>query len=59
MITRRQAEDFRNRYAYPSIVRNQLCAFNGWAKLKAGGERDEPDVSVMAVDENYLTVAGL
>ena len=58
MITRRQAEDFRNRYAYPSIVSISYVPFNGWAKLKAGEKETNPNVSVMAVDENYLTVAG-
>ena len=57
-ISRREAEAFKSRFEYPSIVSISYVPFSGWAKLKAGDKETNPNVTVMAVDDTYLTVGG-
>ena len=57
-ISRREAEAFKSRFEYPSIVSISYVPFSGWAKLKAGDKETNPNVTVMAVDDTYLTVCG-
>ena len=57
-ISRREAEAFKSRFEYPSIVSISYVTFSGWAKLKAGDKETNPNVTVMAVDDTYLTVGG-
>jgi putative ABC transport system permease protein len=57
-ITRRQSEIFKQRYEFPSVVSISYIPFSGWAQLRAGDKETNPNVTVMAADENYMAVAG-
>ena len=57
-ITRREAVAFKNGYDYPALVSISYIPFNGWAQLEAGGNETNPNVTVMAVDDQYMAVAG-
>lgn len=57
-ITRREAVSFKERYEYPAMVSISYVPFSGWAKLKSGEKETNPNVTVMAVDEEYMDVAG-
>nr|MCU0408444.1 ABC transporter permease [Bacteroidales bacterium] len=56
-ISYREAQEFKERFteaAYTSLSINA----SGLATVKYGSEETNPNVSVMGVDENYLTVGG-
>lgn len=49
---------FKNRYNYPSTVSVQIIATNS-ATIKAGRKKSNPNINILATDENYLNVSGL
>ncbi len=56
-ITLQQAELFKSGNTYPSIVSlSTMC--NGVAVCRVGSEKTNPNILVMAVDENYLQTGG-
>lgn len=57
-ISKREAELFQEKYEYPAIVSISYIPFNGFAKLKAGDKETNPNVTVMAVDDNYISISG-
>lgn len=57
-ITFRQAEEFKERFDYPSS-RVSVSGFGKWdATLKFGDKKTNPTVLVFGVDENYLNIRG-
>lgn len=57
-ISLNQALAFKDRFDYPARVSvSTLCTSN--AAIKYADEKTNPTVSVVAIDENYLTVKGL
>lgn len=57
-IKYRQAEEFKERFAFPAKVSISLWATN-LASVKFGEEKTNPNVSFVGVDENYFDVKGL
>lgn len=57
-ISRREAEMFKEKFAFPGIISVSYIPFNGFAKLKSGSKETNPNVTVMAIDENYIAVSG-
>lgn len=57
-ISKREAELFKEKYDYPAIVSISYIPFSGFAKLKAGEKETNPNVTVMAVDDNYISISG-
>lgn len=56
-ITFKQAMNFKNRYDFPARVSvSTTCTRN--AAIKFGNEKTNPTVTVLAIDENYLTAKG-
>jgi len=56
-ITYRQAEEFKTRFTEAAWVSVSFNA-SGLATVKYGSEETNPNVSLMGVDENHLTVSG-
>ena len=56
-ITFREANDFKEKYNYPSTV-TVFFQGSGIGAVKYKGEDSSPNVSVMGVDENYLLLQG-
>ncbi|SDB81649.1 ABC transporter permease [Williamwhitmania taraxaci] len=52
-ITYRSAQDFKERYTFPSTVSISVYA-SGASTIKCGSKKTNPNISVMGVDENYL-----
>lgn len=52
-----QANDFKNKYQFPSVVSISTFA-TGTATVKYESEKSNPNVSVQGVDENYLYTSG-
>ncbi len=57
-ITWHQAQGFAEKYAYPATVSLSVMARPGNATIKYQGEKTNPNVSVLGVDENYLQLSG-
>lgn len=57
-ITFDQALEFKERYDFPASVTVSMNCTQG-ATIKYGEEKTNPNVSLFAVDENYLTAKGL
>lgn len=57
-ISKREAEAFKEKYTYPAIISLSYIPFNGYAQLKAGNKESNPNVTVMAIDDNYMDVSG-
>ncbi|MFN3939677.1 MAG: ABC transporter permease, partial [Chitinophagales bacterium] len=57
-ITRREAESFKENFQYSGIISVSYIPFIGFAKIKSGSKETNPNVTVMAVDDNYITVSG-
>lgn len=56
-ITYRQSIDFKRNYDYDAKV--SLSAFgSGAATLKRDQEKTNPNVQILGIDENYLTISG-
>jgi putative ABC transport system permease protein len=56
-ISYREAEEFKNRFTEAVYVSISFNA-SGLSTVKYGSEKTNPNVSLMGVDENQLTVAG-
>ena len=56
-ISFREAEEFKNRFTEAAYVSISFNA-SGLSTVKFGSEKTNPNVSLMGVDENQLTVAG-
>jgi len=56
-ISYNQALDFKESFSFPAKVSVSINCTN-MAAVKYGEEKSNPNVRVMAVDENYLEVAG-
>jgi putative ABC transport system permease protein len=56
-ISYREAEEFKNRFTEAVYVSVSFNA-SGLSTVKYGSEKTNPNVSLMGVDENQLTVAG-
>jgi putative ABC transport system permease protein len=56
-ISFREAEEFKNRFTEAAIVSISFNA-SGLTTVKSGSEKTNPNVSLMGVDENQLSVAG-
>jgi putative ABC transport system permease protein len=56
-ISYREAEEFKSRFTEPAYVSISFNA-SGLSTVKYGSEKTNPNVSLMGVDENQLTVAG-
>lgn len=56
-ISFREAEEFKSRFTEPAWVSISFNA-SGLSTVKYGSEKTNPNVSLMGVDENNLTVAG-
>lgn len=57
-ITYDEALDFKERFRFPAEVSVYAWATGG-ATVKYKGERTDPNIGIMGVDEAYLTTAGL
>lgn len=58
-VSKREADLFSEKYSYPSsIVSISYVPFGGFAKVKAGAKETNPNVTVMAVDVDYIHVSG-
>ena len=57
-ITFRQAMDFKDRYDFPATVAVSARA-TGSAAVKYKNEKTNPTVTVMGIDENFISVGGL
>lgn len=56
-ISYREAEEFKRRFDEPAWVSISYNA-SGMATVKYGSEKTNPNVSLVGVDEDYLTVSG-
>ncbi|MGB4293290.1 MAG: ABC transporter permease [Bacteroidales bacterium] len=56
-ISYREAEEFKRRFEEPAWVSISYNA-SGMATVKYGSEKTNPNVSLVGVDEDYLTVSG-
>jgi putative ABC transport system permease protein len=56
-ISFREAEEFKTRFTEPAFVSISFNA-SGLSTVKFGSEKTNPNVSLMGVDDNQLTVAG-
>lgn len=56
-ITRREAESFKEKFDYPAIVSISYMPF-GATTLNTALKKTNPNVQVMAADDNYVFVAG-
>ncbi|MBC8046451.1 MAG: ABC transporter permease [Fimbriimonadaceae bacterium] len=56
-ITYRQAESFKEKYDFPGIISISYMPVQA-TRVKAGDKETNPNVSVLAVDENYISIAG-
>jgi putative ABC transport system permease protein len=56
-ISYREAEEFKSRFKEAALVSISFNA-SGLSTVKYGSEKTNPNVSLMGVDENNLTVAG-
>ncbi len=56
-ITYREALDFKERYSFPSTV-SVYTRGTGTATVKYKSEKSNPNISIIGVDENYLTTTG-
>lgn len=56
-ISYRQAIEFKDRFEFPARVSISVTCTNN-AAIKAGDEKTNPTVSVVAIDENYLASKG-
>src|SRR5664280_484183 len=56
-ISYREAEEFKNRFKEAAFVSISFNA-SGLSTVKYGSEKTNPNVNLMGVDENQLTVAG-
>lgn len=57
-ITWQQAQDFRNRFDFGGATSSLSYAATGTMEVKFGSLHTDPNVTVWAADENYLTTAG-
>ncbi|HQK36885.1 MAG TPA: ABC transporter permease [Bacteroidales bacterium] len=56
-ISYKQAEDFKKAYNFPATVSISVFA-TSTGTVKFAGEKTDPNIRVMGVDENYLLTAG-
>lgn len=56
-LSYRNAEDFASRYSFPAIVGLSMIGTSN-ATVKQGSEKTNPNIMVLGVDANYLTVSG-
>jgi putative ABC transport system permease protein len=56
-ITYREALDFKERFSFPALV-SVFARGSGTATVKYESEKSNPNISVLGVDENYLSTAG-
>lgn len=56
-ITYREASEFKKRFVEPAWVSISFNA-TGLATLRNGTRKTNPNISIMGVDDNYLSVAG-
>lgn len=57
LISYRQASEFRERFTEPAFVSISYNA-SGLATVKYGAEETNPNVSLLGIDEDYMSVAG-
>jgi putative ABC transport system permease protein len=56
-ISYKEASEFKSRFREPAWVSISFNA-SGMATVKYGSETTDPNISLVGVDENYLSVAG-
>ena len=57
-ISFREAQEFKSRFAGPAWVSVSFNA-TGLATVKFGSKETHPNINIMGIDENYLSVGGL
>lgn len=58
-ITYAQAKDFKEKFAYPYLQTSVSFYGSSTAEVKYLSEKTDPEVSVLGVDESYMTNSGL
>jgi putative ABC transport system permease protein len=58
VISRREAESFKEKFNYPGSVISLGYLTHGAATVENGNKKTNPNVMAMAVDENYISVGG-
>ncbi|NVO09863.1 MAG: ABC transporter permease [Bacteroidales bacterium] len=57
-VSMRQAQEFKDRFQFPSIVSISVSASNT-STIKQKSKKTNPNISIYGIDENYLITAGL
>ncbi len=57
-ITKNQADEFKRKYNYTGVVSISYVPFNEGGIVKYESVETNPNVTVMAVDENFISVGG-
>lgn len=56
-ITYSEAKSFKKEFSIPSVV-SLSASVNGSSTLRSGSKKTNPNIRILAVDENYLSVSG-